>query len=75
MLLVRSHFKNELNYQHPISTISESTFILKDLIIPIWMSQTTDFIIYFLKRIQDFQINTGKYYFFTFFITFLISLL
>ena len=59
MLLIRSHFKNELNYQHPITTISESTFILKDLIIPNWMLQTSDFI-YFLKRIQDFQINTGK---------------
>ena len=60
MLLVRSHFKNELNYQHPITTISESTFILKDLILPNWMVESSDFI-YFLKRIQDFQINVGKY--------------
>ena len=60
MLLVRSHFKNELNYQHPITTISESTFILKDLILPNWMVESSDFM-YFLKRIQDFQINVGKY--------------
>ena len=71
MLLVRSHFKNELNYQHPITTISESTFILKDLIIPNWMLQTSDFI-YFLNRIQDFQINTGKYHLFTIFLSFII---
>ena len=60
MLLVRSHFKNELNYQHPITSLSESSFILKDLILPNWMIQLDDFK-YFLKRIQDFQINVGKY--------------
>ena len=61
MLLIRSHFKNEFNYQYPRTIISESSFALKNLIIPNWMVTLADFP-YFLKRIQDYRINTGTIY-------------
>ena len=66
MLLIRSHFKNELNYQHPRLSVLESTFILKDLILPNWMLTSIDFP-YFLKRIQDYEINIGIYYFYIYY--------